>query len=324
MPQLSGVHGTGSTACAWIVGLTADGHRVLVLDYENHPSEWSRRIRALGGIEATDRVIHVAPTGPAWRGPRGAIWQQQGELRKHATGATFVVVDSAAVACGGADSLKPEAPGQYFPALRYLRSALADARPRDQGRRPALPLRLGLLAQPRAGHLECREDRRGGHQVILSHRKGNNHEHQGKQLVTITWWEGLPAEVREETFNVKLALLIKAVLRAKGPCRWPRSWPLSTRTSTRATRASSPTACGRPCGEACAPSPRCSPSRTRSGRMSPELSCGLSRRPSEAPAPLSRIASRPCRRHAQARRAIGREAVATRTTRATRQSRPPM
>ena len=27
----------------------------------------------------------------------------------------------------------------------------------------------------------------------------------------------MPAEVREETFNVKLALLIKAVLRAEGP-----------------------------------------------------------------------------------------------------------
>jgi hypothetical protein len=56
-----------------------------------------------------------------------------------------------------------------------------------------------------------------GHQVILSHRKGNNHAHQGKQLVTITWWEGLPADVREETYNVKLAVLIKAVLRAAGP-----------------------------------------------------------------------------------------------------------
>ncbi len=215
----AGDTGKGVLACAWIVGLTADGHRVLVLDYENHPSEWSRRIRALGGIEATDRVIHVAPTGPAWRGPRGAIWQQQGELRElaDATGATFVVVDSAAVACGGADSLKPEAPGQYFPALRYLGRpslTLAHVTKGDDLRYP-----FGSVFWHNLARVTWSAEKIGaqGHQVILSHRKGNNHEHQGKQLVTITWWEGLPAEVREETFNVKLALLIKAVLRAEGP-----------------------------------------------------------------------------------------------------------
>ena len=215
----AGDTGKGVLACAWIVGLTRDGHRVLVLDYENHPGEWSRRIRALGGIEAADRVIHVAPTGPAWLGPRGAIWQQQGELRElaDATGATFVVVDSAAVACGGADSLKPEAPGQYFPALRYLGRpslTLAHVTKGDDLRYP-----FGSVFWHNLARVTWSAEKVGaqGHQVILSHRKGNNHAHQGKQLVTITWWEGLPADVREETYNVKLAVLIKAVLQAEGP-----------------------------------------------------------------------------------------------------------
>jgi hypothetical protein len=215
----AGDTGKGVLACAWIVGLTRDGHRVLVLDYENHPAEWSRRIRALGGIEAADRVIHVAPTGPAWLGPRGAIWQQQGELRElaDATGATFVVVDSAAVACGGADSLKPEAPGQFFPALRYLGRpslTLAHVTKGDDLRYP-----FGSVFWHNLARVTWSAEKVGaqGHQVILSHRKGNNHAHQGKQLVTITWWDGLPAEVREETYNVKLAVLIKAVLRAAGP-----------------------------------------------------------------------------------------------------------
>jgi hypothetical protein len=215
----AGDTGKGVLACAWIVGLAADGHRVLVLDYENHPSEWSRRIRALGGIEAADRVIHVAPTGPDWLGPRGAIWQQQGELRElaDATAATFVVVDSAAVACGGADSLKPEAPGQYFPALRYLARpslTLAHVTKGDDLRYP-----FGSVFWHNLARVTWSAEKVGahGHQVILSHRKGNNHAHQGKQLVTITWWEGLPAEVREETYNVKLAVLIKAVLKAEGP-----------------------------------------------------------------------------------------------------------
>ena len=181
-------------------------------------AEWSRRIRALGGIEAADRVIHVAPTGPAWLGPRGAIWQQQGELRElaDATGATFVVVDSAAVACGGADSLKPEAPGQYFPALRYLGRpslTLAHVTKGDDLRYP-----FGSVFWHNLARVTWSAEKVGaqGHQVIRRHRKGNNHAHQGKQLVTITWWEGLPADVREETYNVKLAVLIKAVLRGGG------------------------------------------------------------------------------------------------------------
>jgi hypothetical protein len=215
----AGDTGKGVLACAWIVALAADGHRVLVLDYENHPAEWSRRIRALGGIDAADRVIHVAPTGPAWLGPRGAIWQQQGELRElaDATGATFVVVDSAAVACGGADSLKPEAPGQFFPALRYLARpslTLAHVTKGDDLRYP-----FGSVFWHNLARVTWSAEKVGahGHQVILSHRKGNNHAHQGKQLVTITWWEGLPAEVREEIYTVKLAVLIKAVLRREGP-----------------------------------------------------------------------------------------------------------
>ena len=215
----AGDTGKGVLACDWIVRLTQQGHRVLVLDYENHPTEWSRRIRSLGGANAVERVVHVSPTGPSWGGPRGAVWQQQAELRQlaDAIDATFVVVDSAAVACGAADSLKPEAPGQYFPALRYLGRptlTLAHVTKGDDLRYP-----FGSVFWHNLARVTWSAEKVGvqGHQVILSHRKGNNHSHQGKSLVTITWREGLPGEVWEETYNVRLALLISAVLKAEGP-----------------------------------------------------------------------------------------------------------
>jgi hypothetical protein len=215
----AGDTGKGVLACDWIVRLAGDGHRVLVLDYENHPTEWSRRVRALGGADAVERVVHVSPTSPTWGGPRGAIWQQQAELRELADAieATFVVVDSAAVACGAADSLKPEAPGQYFPALRYLGGptlTLAHVTKGDDMRYP-----FGSVFWHNLARITWSAEKVGGqgHQVILSHRKGNNHAHQGKSLVTITWRDGLPGEVWEEAYNVRLAVLISAVLTAEGP-----------------------------------------------------------------------------------------------------------
>lgn len=214
----AGDTGKGVLACDWIVRLTREGHRVLILDYENHPSEWSRRIRALGGVDAAHRVVHVSPTGTTWKGPRGSIWQQQDELRElaDAIDATFVVIDSAAVACGGADSLKPEAPGQYFPALRFIGRptlTLAHVTKGDDLRYP-----FGSVFWHNLARVTWSAEKVGaqGHQVILSHRKGNNHAHQGRQLVTITWRDGLPGEVWEETYNARLAVLISGVLKS-GP-----------------------------------------------------------------------------------------------------------
>src|SRR4051812_118896 len=39
--------GKGALTCWWIVRLVTDGHRVLILDWEGHATEWARRIRSL-------------------------------------------------------------------------------------------------------------------------------------------------------------------------------------------------------------------------------------------------------------------------------------
>jgi len=47
---------------------------------------------------------------------------------------------------------------------------------------------------------------------MLTHRKHNNHESQGRFLVGISWLDGLPREVWEQDFGAKLADLIAEVL----------------------------------------------------------------------------------------------------------------
>jgi hypothetical protein len=267
----------------------------------------------------------VSPTGTPWKGPRGSIWQQQAELRElaDAIDATFVVIDSAAVACGGADSLKPEAPGQYFPALRFLGRpslTLAHVTKGDDLRYP-----FGSVFWHNLARVTWSAEKVGalGHQVILSHRKGNNHAHQGRQLVTITWRDGLPGEVWEETYNAKLAVLISGVLKT-GPMTVARivaalnedtdEGDPRIKAGQRARRAPS----GHPHGAQAV-------HRHGGGVVECRLSCRVTCRVDHPGSHqrLSRIPSRPCRVHAQGCRVERHDRVAKRTRHATRHTSPP-
>ena len=92
--------GKGTIAAHFIVELVKDGELVPVIDYEDHPTEWARRVAGLGGLGVLESVYHVAPLAPAWTGPRGAIWAQAQQLREAAdqVRATYVVIDSIVVA----------------------------------------------------------------------------------------------------------------------------------------------------------------------------------------------------------------------------------
>lgn len=41
--------GKGTLASWWILQLAREGKRVLIVDYENHPEEWARRIHGSAG-----------------------------------------------------------------------------------------------------------------------------------------------------------------------------------------------------------------------------------------------------------------------------------
>jgi hypothetical protein len=206
--------GKGTVATWWMLRAVQDGHRFLIADYENHPEEWARRVHGLGGAEILDAILWVGPLTAAWTGTRGALWQQRDELRALAEEfrATYLLVDSIVPACGGVDSLKPEAAAQYAGGLEYI----------------GLPA-LSLAHTPKDGNLSYPFGSSFWHNlarvtwsmqsdsgaVLLTNQKANNYAKAPKQRVTITWQDGRPVEVWEQHYTEELARRIERVLEAR-------------------------------------------------------------------------------------------------------------
>lgn len=211
--------GKGVLACQWIVEVARLGHVVVIVDYESHPEEWSRRILSLGGPEAHATVFHVAPLTPAWRGAHGTIWTQAADLHAlvEELHATYVVVDSTVPACGGVDPMKPEAASLYAGALQLIARpvlSLAHVTKADDQRYPFGSVFWHNLA--RVTWSLSPGGSNGEHSVILTHRKRNNYASLGKLLIDVRWDDGLPVEVTERRYSAALADRIVVELTA-GP-----------------------------------------------------------------------------------------------------------
>src|SRR4051794_28776049 len=106
--------GKGLLTAAWISQHVEDRGRVLIVDFEDHPEEWSRRIFGLGGADMFEGtpIRHVSPLRhgrPDWR----VLAEAAGEH-----GATLVVIDSVAYAVPGADPSDPQAATAYSAAIQ--------------------------------------------------------------------------------------------------------------------------------------------------------------------------------------------------------------
>lgn len=218
----TGGTGKGTLAAEWIVELVADSHIVLIIDYEAHPTEWARRIASLGGPETLASVYYVSPSTIEWHGPRGAIWAQTGWLREIADSvlATVAFVDSIVPACGATDALKSEAPGQYAMAIAGLGRpvvSLAHATKVEDLRYPFGSVFWHNLAR-RTYSLGKAPGARGAHAVVLSNRKSNNYARQPKVIVTVTWWNDLPREIKEQSYVAGIAEHVEEIL-ADQPAR---------------------------------------------------------------------------------------------------------
>jgi len=200
--------GKGALACWWIVQLVRDRHRVLVVDYEDHPEEWSRRIGSLDpDVHASDMIRHLRPGGP--------LHQAAAEVRAscdlHET--TYVVVDSAVMACGN-DPLKPEVAAEYTDAvIRLGRPALslAHVTKTDDMRYPFGSVFWHNLARTTWG---LQADQSGA--VVLSHRKHNNYASLGRFQMVATWANDKLREVYEKGYGQAIKERIAEILVA-GP-----------------------------------------------------------------------------------------------------------
>jgi hypothetical protein len=204
--------GKGTLSAMWIVELLKADKRVLILDYENHPDEWARRIAGIGGPAMLDRVLHVGPLTAAWGGKRGALWAQAEDIRQLAIefGADYVVIDSIVPACAGSDPLKPESVSLYAGALEFIGLpvlSLAHVTKADDLRYP-----FGSIFWHNLSRTTYSLKADAG-VVILQHRKHNNYAPLQPQKVAITFdKEGVPVDVGETSFSEHLSRRISEVM----------------------------------------------------------------------------------------------------------------
>ncbi len=196
--------GKGALACYWIAELVQAGHGVLIVDYEAHPAEWSRRISSLApDVHSGDRVRHFAPREPL----RLCAEKVADEAR--AFDLSVVVVDSAVMACGS-DPLKPEVAGDYAAAVMRLGLpvlSLAHVTKADDMRYPFGSIFWHNLARTT---WSLQADQSGS--IVLAHRKHNNYARIGPFAVISTWHEGRLTEVYERIHAIHLKDRISEVL----------------------------------------------------------------------------------------------------------------
>lgn len=125
--------------------LVQQGQTVMVIDYEGHPKEWSRRARAMGWSSEELKSVHYrAPFGKAWTATKGDLHEVAELVREEveALEVTFLIIDSYTTATSSGDAMGGQAAAQeFFNALdRIGRPTLVIAHVAGgQGRFPEKP-----------------------------------------------------------------------------------------------------------------------------------------------------------------------------------------
>jgi hypothetical protein len=196
--------GKGVVTASWVGQLAAAGERVVILDYENHPAEWSRRVAGLFGRGGREGILWVAPLAAGWQGRRGPLWAQADDLAPllDAWRATYLVIDSIVPACGPIDPTKPEAAAQYAGALEFLGRPTLSLGHVTKAESLAYPFGSAFwhnLARVTWSIARVRAD------IVLTNRKHNNGSRLGRFGVTVTWRDGVLGEVWERPYAAVLA-----------------------------------------------------------------------------------------------------------------------
>jgi hypothetical protein len=202
--------GKGLLACWWIVQHVLGGGRVLILDFEDHPEEWARRIWGIGGAEMFEDtpIRHVSPLRAGtldWGLLRAAA-------REH--GATLIVVDSLAYAIPGKDPSDPESATAYSRLIQPFGIpvlSLAHMNRMGDARYP-----FGSVFWHAGARITWSLQPDGDAGSKLHNRKHNNYQWQGAYMMTSDWLDGIPHNVNERSYAATLAERIVEALKA-GP-----------------------------------------------------------------------------------------------------------
>jgi hypothetical protein len=204
--------GKGSLASWWIARLVLSGKRVLILDYEGHGGEWRRRVQGLVGVAPLADVLYVAPL----RDGLGSLAKAAPHIRSVVAtqGIGYVVIDSAVMAVGMADALKPEAAVAYAEGLQLLGvPSLTLAHVTKVDGDSKYP--FGSVFWHNLARLTWSMERKGD-EVLLVNRKANNYARQPSYAVELDYHNGRLASVTERQASETLMEKVASVL-ADGP-----------------------------------------------------------------------------------------------------------
>lgn len=208
--------GKGALASAWIAQLVIGGGRVLIVDYENHPDEWARRLRGLGiGMEDLDKVLHVAPHSHRWSGPIGGLSEHADALSRLVVEEhlTLMVVDSLVAACRD-DPMKPETAGAYAAAVG--RVGVPTLSLGHIGKDGARDFPFGSVFWHNLARVTWLLEQKGGvHR--LTNRKDNNQSLAKPTRISFAWDAGSLVGVTERDWEDDLAERIAMTVVSCGP-----------------------------------------------------------------------------------------------------------
>ena len=201
--------GKGLLASLWITEHVRAGGKVLILDFEDHPEEWGRRIWGLGGQDALDGVTIVAPLSSATKD--GAVdWPSLYRLRE-VIGSTVVTIDSVAYAIPGLDPSEAKAATTYSARIQPFGVpvlSLAHMNRMGDARYP-----FGSTFWHAGARMTWSLVPDGENGAKLQNRKHNNYEWQGAYAVTSDWFDDIPRNVHQTSYAVSIRGRIEDVLK---------------------------------------------------------------------------------------------------------------
>jgi hypothetical protein len=116
--------GKGMLSVYWAKRLTQLGLTVMVLDFENHETEWAHRSRQMGFTEEQlSRVHYRAPFSGEWTAPSGSLADVAQFVRMDCEDRNVdcLIIDSYAAATSTGDALGGKEPAdEFFAAIRHI------------------------------------------------------------------------------------------------------------------------------------------------------------------------------------------------------------
>jgi bifunctional DNA primase/polymerase-like protein/primase-like protein len=197
-----GGSGKGSLSASWLKQLQDVGRQPAVLDFENHPTEWARRLFYLGGDIGS--VPYYGPLGKDWPGPPGNILTLAPYLRQQieGDGVDFLIIDSIIPAISGADPLATDAPTAYQMALGIIGLPVLSLGHVTKQQSMAFP--FGSVMWHSYARVTWSLGKEGDILVLANH-KANNSPYLGRYAVDLHWDNGKLLAVSERDFDTTLA-----------------------------------------------------------------------------------------------------------------------